>query len=53
MSVMDARGQGSLTGCKLSADSESCWLTASKAANELHKLLRAGEQDTLKTINLS
>lgn len=45
---MDAQGRGSLTGCKLCADLENCWLTAFKAANELPKLLELENRIPLK-----
>lgn len=45
---MDAWGQGSPAGCKPSADSEDCWLMASKAANELPKLLELENRIPLK-----
>lgn len=48
MRVIDAWGQGSPTGCKLCADSENCWLTAFKAANELPKLLELENRIPLK-----
>lgn len=42
---MDARGQAAD-----SADSENCWLTAFKAANELPKLLELEKRISLKQL---